>query len=207
MKLFRHKGFTLLELLVALAIFAILSLMTFGGLNHILDAREQLEAERLRHQHIIIAMLRMEDDLTQCRNRPVRLEDGNPSPAFVGREPDSRSLGQPTVECTRGGKAIIGRNPAADLVRIGYRLNDEQQLLRLVWPVLDRAPQTQPAVQLVLENVEELDIRYFYKDKWYRTWPVEQEQKKTVPPLPEGIELIVKQIEQPEILRLWRING
>lgn len=209
MNISRQYGFTLLELLAAMAVFAVLSMMTFSGLNHVLDAREQLESERLNHQGIIMAMMRIEDDFTQCRNRPVRLADGNPSPAFVGREPDSRSLGAPTIECSRGGHAIVGRNPASDLVRVGYRLNDEQRLVRVIWSVLDRAPQTLPREQLVMENVESFSLRYFHHDKWYRTWPLEPEPgKKTEPvPLPEGIEFTLKQTDRPEIQRLIRING
>ena len=205
----QQNGFTLLELLAAMAIFAIMSAMTFGGLNYILDSREHLETERLKHQGVSLALLRIEDDLSQCRNRPIRLEDGNTSPAFVGREPDARALAEPTVECTRGGQAIVGRLPTSDLMRIGYRLNDEQKLLRIIWPVLDRAPQTVPQSQQVLDNVESFEIRYFYNKEWHRVWPLQVQPGSNinVPPAPEGIELTIKQLDQPEIQRLLVING
>jgi general secretion pathway protein J len=204
-----QNGFTLLELLAAMAIFAIMSAMAFGGLNYILDSREHLESERLKHQGVSLALLRIEDDLSQCRNRPIRLEDGNTSPAFVGREPDARALAEPTVECTRGGQAIVGRLPTSDLMRVGYRLNDEQKLLRIIWPVLDRAPQTVPRSQQVLDNVESFEIRYFYNKEWHRVWPLQVQAGANinVPPTPEGIELTIKQLDQPEIQRLLVING
>jgi len=204
-----QNGFTLLELLAAMVIFAIMSAMAFGGLNYILDSREHLENERRKHQGVSLALLRMEDDLSQCRNRPIRLEDGNSSPAFVGREPDERALAEATVECTRGGQAIVGRLPTSDLMRIGYRLNDEQKLLRIVWPVLDRAPQTVPRSQQVLSNVETFSIRYFHNKEWHRLWPLQIQSgtTNTAPPVPEGIELTIKQIDQPEIQRLLIING
>lgn len=204
-----QNGFTLLELLAAMVIFAIMSAMAFGGLNYILDSREHLENERRKHQDVSLALLRMEDDLSQCRNRPIRLEDGNSSPAFVGREPDERALAEATVECTRGGQAIVGRLPTSDLMRIGYRLNDEQKLLRIVWPVLDRAPQTVPRSQQVLSNVETFSIRYFHNKEWHRLWPLQIQSgtTNTAPPVPEGIELTIKQIDQPEIQRLLIING
>lgn len=204
-----HNGFTLLELLAAMAIFAIMSAMAFGGLSYILDSREHLENERLKHQSISLALLRIEDDLTQCRNRPIRMEDGKSAAAFVGREPDARALAEPTVECTRGGQAIVGRQPTSDLMRIGYRLNDEQKLLRIVWPVLDRAPQTVPQSQQVMSDVESFGVRYFYNKEWHRLWPIKVQpgSNNTAPPIPEGIELTIKQIDQPEIQRLLIING
>ncbi|MBE9516038.1 MAG: type II secretion system minor pseudopilin GspJ [Proteobacteria bacterium] len=204
-----QSGFTLLELLAAMAIFAIMATMAFGGLSYVLDASEHLDTERKKHQAISLALLRIEDDLSQCRNRPIRLEDGSDSPAFVGREPDARALAEPTIECTRGGQAIVGRQPASDLVRLGYRLNDEQKLVRVLWPVLDRAPQTVPRSQQILSNVESFNVRYYYNKKWHRTWPLPTQSgtKITVPPMPEGIEVTIKQVDQPEIQRLLRING
>lgn len=203
-----HSGFTLLELLAAMAIFAIMSVMTFSGLSFVLDARDHLEAQRKSQQGLTLAFLRMEEDISQCRDRDIRLADGSTGPALEGREVDTRALGAPVFECTRGGMSIIGSSPVSDLQRIGYRLDDEQRLFRLVWPVLDRAPQTEPRSQQILANVENFAVRYHDGAKWHQTWPLPQQlgQQQLPPSLPKGVEIIIQQSGQAEINRVLRIN-
>lgn len=64
------------------------------------------------------------------------------------------------------------------LVRVGYGV-EEKILYRLVWPVLDRAPNTQPQKIEVLSGVTQFEIRQLNAQKaWQINWP-EGEQKPT----------------------------
>jgi len=166
-----QRGLTLLEILVAIAVFAIFSAMAYGGLIRLLDNRERVDAERVYWRNVSLAFLRMERDFSLARNRPVRQNDGNvlPGSAFLGQPTDPRALGDPNVEFTRGG-VLVPNASTADLQRVGYRFVDNT-LTRLAWPVLDRAPLTKPQSTPLLRDVEEFEMRFYQNGAWIDRWP------------------------------------
>lgn len=181
------RGFTLLEVLVAIGIFALFSTMAYGSLTRLLENRERVEAERLFWRELALAFGRMQDDFAFARNRQVRDTDGlQLRPAFRGEPTDQRALAEPSVEFTRGGVASVG--PLPDLQRIGYRLADGV-LYRVYWPALDRAPSAQPASVAVLENVDGFSVR-FYDKAWVDHWP--PPGQTSVPALPRAVEVTLK---------------
>src|SRR6266705_2638925 len=136
----RVSGFTLIELLVALVIFGIFAVLAYAGLARLLDSRERLTEEQRVWQGLSQTFLRISDDVAHARSRGVRDVSGiNSLPAFVGRLFDSRALAEPSLELTRGGELNYGGAPRSDLRRVAYRLK-EGRLVRITWPVLDRAP-------------------------------------------------------------------
>jgi len=166
-----QRGLTLLEILVAITVFAIFSAMAYGGLIRLLDNRERVDAERVYWRNVSLAFLRIERDFSLARNRPVRQNDGNilPGSAFLGQPTDPRELGDPNVEFTRGG-VLVPNGSTADLQRVGYRFVDNT-LMRLAWPVLDRAPLTKPQSTPVLHDVEEFEMRFYQNGAWIDRWP------------------------------------
>lgn len=198
-----QQGFTLLEILVAIGILAVMSIMAFGGLTYVIDSREQLDAHRADQRRLIMAMLRLEEDLLQIRDRRIRTLDGSDAPVLRGQPADTRALAEPSLEFTRGGQAIIGKVPRTDLVRVGYRLDDEGRLFRMTWPVLDRAPDTEARSQLLLEEVNDFKSRFYYDEHWVEQWPprlIGETDKH--PPLPLGIEVTIKFKDGKDIQRL-----
>lgn len=185
----KNRGFTLLEVLVAIGIFALFSTMAYGSLTRLLENRERVEAERLFWRELALTFGRMQDDFAFARNRPVRDTDGGPQPrpAFRGEPTDQRALAEPSVEFTRGGATSVG--PLPDLQRVGYRLADGV-LYRVFWPALDRAPNAQPVSVAMLENVEELNVR-FYDKAWVDHWPP-LGVASTSPALPRAVEVTLK---------------
>jgi len=65
----RSAGFTLLEILVAVGIFALFSAMAYGGLIRVLDTRDRLDAERDYWRGLTMSFLQIEDDLAHARDR------------------------------------------------------------------------------------------------------------------------------------------
>src|SRR5437868_2538676 len=99
-----QRGFTLLEVLVAVAVFSVFSVLAYAGVTRIIEGRDRVEAERERWRTLTLAFAQMEDDLAQARPRSVRDTTGlNPLPAFAGQPVDPRPLGDPSIEFTRGG--------------------------------------------------------------------------------------------------------
>jgi general secretion pathway protein J len=199
----KQKGLTLLELVVAVAILALFSVMAYGALDQILTQRDHLEREQTFWRTFSLVMLRLQDDLSQARPRSVRDIDGNLLPPLRGQPTDTRALAEPTIEFTRGGMLELNHGAHTVLQRVGYRLRDDT-LLRLVWPVLDRSPQTQPSETLLLKEVESFSVRFFGPTgDWLEQWPTEGVREA----LPRGIELTLRLQGRGEFTRFFVVNG
>lgn len=198
-----EQGLTLLELLVAVGVFALFSAMAYGALNQILDQRDQIEEKRESWRALSLAFLRLEEDLAQARPRPVRDIDGLPLPSLSGQPTDTRALADPSLEVTRGGVLAFSEHVHSDLQRVGYRLEDNV-LLRLSWPVLDRAPQTKPLESPLLKGVEVFEVRFYGPDgEWLDQWPIEGITDE----LPAGVEVTLTLTGGGEFKRFFLVNG
>lgn len=155
-------GFTLLEMLIALAIFGLLAVMSYSGLRSVLEHQFRTEAEAEHLAELQKAYLVMQRDIEQVVTRPVRSEFGEELAPLVGDQ---------TLEFTRGGWSNPLRRPRSTLQRVAYSWAD-RQLRRYAWQVLDRAQDTLPAEQLLIDNIEYMQIRYlFADDEWKEQWP------------------------------------
>ena len=198
----RWSGFTLIELLVALVIFGIFAVFAYAGLSRLLESRERLTEEQRVWQGLSQAFLRISDDVAHARSRPVRDAGGSDLRAFVGRLYDSRALGEPSLELTRGGELSYGGAPRSDLRRVAYRLK-EGRLVRITWPVLDRAPVTEPLEAPLLADVEIFELR-FYGDSGQsvETWPT----ATSGPDVPRAMEVTLAVKGLGRFKRLFLVN-
>ncbi|NKQ09295.1 type II secretion system minor pseudopilin GspJ [Pseudomonas sp. SST3] len=162
-------GFTLLELLIAIALFALLGLATYRMLEAVLRSDEVVRAQETQLRQLGRAVWRLERDLMQAVPRPVRDGYGDEQNAFVGQLAGFE--GGAALELTRSG----WRNPTgmrrANLQRVRWRLAGDT-LERLYWIVLDRDLDSEPRVQQVLDDVIELRLRYLdAENSWHEEWP------------------------------------
>jgi len=196
-------GFTLIELLVALVIFGIFSTLAYAGLGRLLDGRGRLSEEQRLWQDLSHAFLRLSDDLAHARSRPVRDVSGFNLPAFVGREYDSRALAEPSLELTRGGELNYGGGVKSDLRRVAYQLK-EGHLVRITWPVLDRAPVTASLEATLLPEVEAFELR-FQGDRGevVETWPT---AGRGADALPAAVEVTLTVKDVGRFKRLFLVN-
>jgi len=195
---------------VAVGIFAIFSAMAYGSLLRILDTRDRLETERDYWRTLSLSLMLIDEDLSQVRPRTVRGLDGlDVLPAFRGRPVDSRALGDPSLEFTRGGQVVFGDGARSDLQRVGYQLRDGE-LLRLVWPALDQPAVSEPRAVPLLEQVEELRLRFYATTSgWTSTWPAASQTGAAPVPdaLPAAVEMTIKIKDRGEIIRVFQVNG
>ncbi len=200
----RSRGFTLLELLVAIGIFALVSAIAYGSLARFMDDRARLDTEHEFWRGLSLAFSRMQDDLSEARDRTIRDTIGFKQPAFRGQPTDTRSTGSPSLEFTRGGVLTFDSGARSDLQRVGYRLTDDGMLKRLVWPVLDQAPQTTPVEQTLLTNVEDFRVRFYAPNGvWLDFWP----STGVAGDLPPGVEITLTLKGRGEFKRLFLVNG
>lgn len=165
----RPGGFTLIEILVAMALVALSSLMAYRGVGALVDGGKHLTGEAQHWLTLERFMAQFENDILYISTRSVRDEGGLLLPPFVGRAVVARTF-DTHMEVTRFGRDDL--DPPSLGRRIGYRFVPPRVEL-LVWPVLDRAPRTQPEVVTVLEDVRDFQLRYLGPDNQWRTeWPI-----------------------------------
>lgn len=201
------SGFTLLEILVAVGIFALFSAMAYGSLMRILDTRDRLELERDFWRGLTLSLMQIEEDLAQARPRNVRNPNGlsDPRPAFLGQPVDSRALGDASMEFTRGGQLVLGDGARSDMQRIGYRLRDGN-LVKLIWPALDQAPASEPREVPLLDHVQELRVRFYAPaGGWVDYWPQNPPDPNNL--LPSAVEMTLTLEGRGEFQRIFRVKG
>lgn len=186
----RATGFTLLELIVVLGIFAVLSVLAYGGLNSVLTARDSVQRALDRTAAMQKAYLRLRNDFQQLRDRPARDGFGDRQPA-LWVTPDRR------VEFTRGGWRNPLSQPRSSLERVSYHLDDKDRLLRSSWRVLDRAQDSMVVETALLEKVDRIEWRFLDRAReWQTEWPplstgAPPAAGASPAPLPRAVELTV----------------
>ncbi len=164
----RAKGFTLIEMLVAIAIFALVGAIAYTGLDRAIAIRRHLGVVRASWEARELAYYRLRTDLAQARPRPVRDSLGAFEPAFVIR----RSATATTLVFTAGGPAPFGKTRASNLRRIAYKVTGGRLEWRR-WQTLDRAPGTHRATLVLLDHIRRVHLRVLTTDgRYVRSWPL-----------------------------------
>lgn len=195
------RGFTLLELMIAIAIFALLSLGTYRMLESVLRSDEATRAQEQALRELARAFWTLERDLAQISPRPIRDAYGDERGAFLG-ELEAED-GSAAFELTRSGWRNPTGLPRSQLQRVRWRLAGTS-LERVYWVVLDQAVDSQPRVQRVLDGVIALELRFLDKDGvWQSQWPPDPEQQPRR--LPQALELKLQHRRYGELTRLLRL--
>ena len=125
----KNGGFTLIEILVAMAIFTVIGLASTGVLTSVINS-DRLSTERFdRLEELQRAMLTIERDILQIVPRAVRI-NGDPVEAVI-------SGGEDVFDSDADGLGFVRIGwhnpqmllPRSTLQAVGYRIQ-EQQLLR-----------------------------------------------------------------------------
>lgn len=200
----KQRGFTLLELLIASIIFAIMAIMAYGGLANVLDNSKSSELALKRLQQIQQTVSIISRDFSQILPRAIRDEYGNVQPALsAGSNIDN------LVEFTRGGRVNPANLLRSTLLRVAYRFDDES-LIRLQWPQLDSAPGVEAKMTTLIDDIEGVTIRYLdQQGEWQEQWPpLNPETGSADGSTAEllGIEIILQLNDWGDIRRLYAMN-
>lgn len=195
----RQHGLTLVELLVAVAIFGILSAFAYRALTVVLESRTRIEQENRKWRALALFFARLEQDVATAVPRPVRDPGDLVSPALAGSATGVR-INEGALMLTR--TAAAAEPGAHDAPRrLGYRLRGTVVEL-LTWGVLDQGPRTEPRVVAVLDGVKALDLRYLdTRGQWHLAWPPPLAPPASVV-LPVAVEVRLELVSGERIARL-----
>ncbi len=140
----RPGGFTLIEILIALFVFAIMAMIATTALRRIFLDKEILNQHIIQMNQLELATAMLRLDVSQMIDRPVRNNSGQLVQAVSGTSN--------TITFVRTGNANpLGYFNISHLQRISYA--GSSTITRSSWDVLDMAPGSQSVSKMVLSNV------------------------------------------------------
>lgn len=218
------NGFTLVELLVALFITAILFAMGYGALSQALNSRRQVEEQSARLTALQQTLRVLEQDIELMQPRPVRdlLGNGYQNPLVVNQnalgagvatvaDSSAAQQGLALLSLTRGGWANPAGLPRSELQRVSYLLRDGK-LIRQHLPVLDTTAATAVEERELLDQVEALSFRFMDEGlAWYPTWPTPAmqglPQQAQLRARPVAVEITLKLKDYGVLVRIVEVAG
>lgn len=168
------SGFTLLEILIALFIFTIISLIMVGALHSVLTAQSRTESNSRYFDSVQTTLTLLSRDLEQSINRQVTSNDGSLQDAFVGTDSE--------ITFTHAGLFNpFGTLNRSTLQRTHYFLKDKS-LTRETWPTLDITKETKSSKRILLTKVTRLHFEYLDEHgKFQTSWPAPGQTQSTLP--------------------------
>ena len=198
---YTNNGFTLIEVIIAMAIFAIVSLLAYSGLHSVINSKTHTENALNRLKELQMTMLTLSNDFQQLSSK-------NGNDALGGRLLNLTTQNSDyTVSFTRNGWRNPANRPRSTMQRVAYRLDDDK-LIRTYWTHVNRADDDNKVERTLITNIESLDIR-FYDDKrqWRTNWPIAANLASAEPiPLPLAVEVTLNMGDWGEIKRLFKVG-
>ncbi|MFP5430711.1 MAG: type II secretion system minor pseudopilin GspJ [Gammaproteobacteria bacterium] len=176
-------GFTLLELLIAVAILSLIAVGAYTLLSDTVRVRERGQVHQQQLRDLQKAMMLIQRDLQQATPRAIRDEYGDVQPALYLPQ-------QNVLEFSRRGWRNPLQQTRSELVRLRYRA-EGGELLRERWDVLDRARLTQPERIVLLDNISEFSVQVVAEGSRSDSWPrlsQASEDRKTAG-MPQAVEV------------------
>lgn len=166
---FRKRGFTLIEVLIAITIFAIMAAVAYRGLTAILETRQRVDAENEKWRNIGLLFTRLERDLAVAVPRPIRDAAKPYADAMAGETVVVGEYGTQLAFTRMGSPDDAGVMGAPQ--RVGYRLKNNNVEV-LIWSVLDQAPRTIPEANVIATDITDMTFRYMDNNQqWQTRWP------------------------------------
>ncbi|MDA0790177.1 MAG: type II secretion system minor pseudopilin GspJ [Proteobacteria bacterium] len=191
------SGFTLLEVLVAISIFAIIGLSAHQMLGSVIATQVKVRTTNEAFTEVVRALGVIERDVSQLVYRSIRDEYGEPRPPMIigGDE-------QIAMEFTRTGWNNPLGLPRSDLQRVLYRLNDDT-LERVFWLVLDRAEDSEPVVQRLAHDVRDFRVQLIDpEDERVDLWPGFEDTSQFAP---AGVEILLETGSMGTFTRIYSL--
>lgn len=194
----KSSGFTLIEILIALFIFSIMSLLVTLGLTSVFKSKEILEQKLQATSELQIAVALLNQDLQQIIPRQISLANDYIEPPLYGNKY--------AINFTRAG--IINPDAQAKhsgLERVEYTLQNHN-LIRNSWGSLDRLSDQPDNSKSLLTEITKFSIVYTdANQRQYSYWP--PQGKRSGNQLPMGIQVSIHSQQWGKINLAVKLTG
>ncbi len=194
-----QQGFTLLEVLIAVAIFSAVSLASFTIFDTVLRGDENSKIRSDRQNELQRAFLLIERDFTQIAKRNMRVNGEAPSDSFLQTADDSFLANEQAIAFVRNGWTNPGLLlPRSDMQNVAYRL-EEETLQRLHYNFVDAVVGQEPKIRPLISQVTSLAFEFYDGKKWQEKWSGNT--------LPQAIAIEIETLDYGLIRRQFLVAG
>lgn len=189
-------GFTLIEVLVALAVLAMITLASHQILSTAINANQNSKEKVAEIGALNTAFRMLQQDFSQLALRNTRNESGDSLEQFLVADRflfDSQYHGIAGVR--DGWSNPVNLLPRSELQLFSYVV-EEDHLVRKYRIYVDSLDGTEPKSQILLENIKDFTIRFRENNE---TW----EENWTVPTLPKAIKVEVALADDITVSRIF----
>ncbi len=174
------RGFTLIEVLVAIAIFATLSVAAYQVVNQVQRSNELSLERSTRLNELQRALVILDNDFRQMALRQFRTNGEEPSSKLIYWQQyllDSDTKG--VMFSRLGWHNPQQQFPRGEVTKVGYRLSEET-LERVWWRYADTPAGQQGVITPILSDVEEFNLEFYDGKDWKKEWLSSLELPKAV---------------------------
>jgi general secretion pathway protein J len=195
-------GFTLIEVLVAMVIFALIGMGAYSLLTNTLLISDTVEIHTARLSELQRAEHKLQQDIEQFSFRQTRNEFGDKRPLLRGETGFGNDSGY--VEFTRNGWNNPAALPRSDLEHVLYKL-ESGTLWRLSWFFLDGGNEEADLKRPLVTGVEKFTVRFLGPDnQWLEQWNTAGDNE--VENLPRAISIELELFEETTLRRVFRLG-
>nr|WP_246722893.1 type II secretion system minor pseudopilin GspJ [Aliikangiella sp. G2MR2-5] len=198
----RSDGFTLIEILVAMAIMAVIGVGALSILNTATTTSNKIKVDGKRLNDVQRAFLLISQDMQQLTSRLVRDEFGDRLPAMKS---DLQSSA-PYLRVTRLGRRNPALLPRSNLEHLIYTI-EGKQLYRISYPYVDGMVAENALKRPLLENVEAMKVQFYDGEEWYDYWPIDEGSEDANPQaLPVGVKFELELTDYGKLERVFALS-
>ena len=166
-----QQGFTLLEVLIAISIFSVVSLAGFTIFDTVLRGDESSKIRTERQNELQRAFLLIERDFSQIAKRTLRINGEKPKESFLQTAEDSFLDNEQAIAFVRYGWTNPGLLlPRSEMQSVAYRLTDNT-LERLHFNFVDAVVGQDPKIRPLLSDIEGVSFEFYDGKEWQKKWP------------------------------------
>lgn len=195
----KHSGFTLVELMIAIMIFAIIGIISYRTLSSLVTTKQVVTTTQEKWNGISSTINWLNNAWDRSIPLVVRDENGIIIPAIIGKDKIAGKFDS-QLELTLCGyirDTNYGYSPPR---RIGFRFKDNNLYL-VTWPALNRIQTTQPQLDLLVDKVADFDLSFLYPDRqWRNTWP---QAGMRIDQMPVAMRVVLTMQSGEKIMRQW----
>jgi len=220
----RQHGFTLIEVVIAIAVTVVVGAIAAVSIDRSVQMREELNESLTQLNEVESFWQVLQTDLNHAANRQlpsasVRLGETRES-AFMGGDPEAAGsnylLGLNFLLFARDGWPNPLQQPRSDLQRVSYRF-EEGRVWRDYWPERNQPLDDEPVgTRLIMQHIESIQLRFLpgTADKvvggpWQPVWPPADSQSQQQGPwlLPAAVEVTLRTEAFGDVQRIFVLPG